>query len=154
MPRASAPLVSSPRRFHDRPVGRLAGAARPRPFARHAGDRGRTDRRGPLRHPVRRSRQLCLSRPLHRARVHRRSRAWRRGCRRARFAAGRRRGRGDRRPAAALRRHRVLSDDGGVRAGGAAEPARPGAPRARSRAGPIGARPARAPGEQFHQPGI
>ena len=57
MPRRSAPRVSSPRRFHDRPVGRLAGAARSRPVARHAGHRGRTDRRNPLRRAVGRSRR-------------------------------------------------------------------------------------------------
>ena len=61
-----------------------------------------------------------VSRPLHRSRLHRRARARRRRRRCARDRPDGDADRGDRGAAAALRRHRVLSDDGGVRAGGAA----------------------------------
>ena len=153
---ASAPRVSSPRRFHDRPVGRRAGAARPHPVARHAGHRGRTDRRrsGPTR---RRAATPAFAFHGHYIvpGLHRRARARRRRRRRAGLAAGRRRGRGDRRAAAALRRHRRS-----VRRPWRAGRRRCGACSircaARANAAPaaIGARAAGAPREQLHQPGV
>ena len=86
---------------------------------------------------------------LRRARVHRRPRARRRGTRHARW---RRCGRADRRAAAALRRHRVLPDDGRLSARrsarvSAAGPRRARRPRVRERA-----RAAGASREQLHQP--
>ena len=120
-PRRSAPRASRPRRCHDRPVGRRAGAARPHPLARHARHRRRTHRRDPFRRAVGRPRRspsrftATTSFPASStctctaSTASTRSTIGRRRCRR-----------GDRGAAAALRRHRVLSDDGRVRAGGAA----------------------------------
>ena len=61
--RRSAPRVSSPRRVHDRPVGRRAGAARPHPVARHARHRRRT--RSPRSAPTRRPAATRLAFAFH-----------------------------------------------------------------------------------------
>ena len=122
-------------RCDDRAVGRVAGAARPHPLARHADDRRRAHRRDPARRAVGQPpatrispSTVTTSSPASSTSTCTASRGSTRS-----IAAGRRRsGRGDRRAAAAIRRHRVLPDDRRVRAAGAAARARPGAARARS----------------------
>ena len=133
---------------HDRPVGRRARAARSRSVTRHAGHRRAAASSISAPAALQARRLASLSRPLHRARVHRRARARRR---RRRLAGRRRRDSRHGCASAALRRHRVLSDHGCLFARGATARARAGRGGPRDAASASCARAASASREQLHQ---
>ena len=155
-PPRSAPRAGRAPRCDDRPVRRRAGAARPHPLARHARHRRRPHRRDPAGRAVGQPPRIrtshstaTTSSPASSTCTCTASTASIRSMRRMADAVA-----ADRRAAAAVRRHRVLPDDGRVRAGRAAARARPGPPRARDAVAARRARAAGASREQLHQPRI